>query len=68
MATRAANSLSEQDETLKSKDRSATNDGMLSVEREDERETARDEQETERCRPAARPLPPKASRPRARYV
>ena len=26
---------------------------MLSVDREDERETARDEQETERCRPAA---------------
>ena len=53
--------LSEQDETPRSKDRSATNDGMLSVDRDDERETARDEQETERCRPAARPLPPTAS-------
>ena len=39
--------LSEQDETPRSKDRSATtrSDGMLSVDREDERETARDEQE-----------------------
>ena len=44
--------LSEQDETPRSKDRSATSDGMLSVDRDDERETARDEQETERCRPA----------------
>ena len=60
--------LSEQDETPRSKDRSATSDGMLSVDRDDERETARDEQETERCRPAARPLRPKASHPRARYV
>ena len=53
--------LSEQDETPRSKDRSATSDGMLSVDRDDERETVRDEQETERCRPAARPLRPKAS-------
>ena len=29
--------LSEQDETPRSKDRSATNDGMLSVDRDDER-------------------------------
>ena len=41
---------------------------MLSVDREDERETARDEQETQRCRPAARALSPKASHLRARYV
>ena len=34
----------EQDETPRSKDRSATSDGMLSVDREDERETARYEQ------------------------
>ena len=53
--------LSEQDETPRSKDRSATSDGMLSVDRDDERATARDEQETERCRPAARPLRPKAT-------
>ena len=40
-----------------------------SVDREDELETARDELETERCSPAARPLPSKAIRPRpARYV
>ena len=41
---------------------------VWSVDRDDERETARDEleRETERCRPAARPLPPKASHgPRA---
>ena len=61
--------LSEQDETPRSKDRSATSDGMLSVDRDDEQETARDEQETECCRPAARPLPPKASHgQRARYL
>ena len=42
--------LREQDETPRSKDRSATSDGMLSVDR-DERETARDEQETERQLP-----------------
>ena len=49
--------LREQDETPRSKDRSATSDGMLSVDRDDERETARDEQETERCRPAGRGSP-----------
>ena len=39
--------LREQDETPMSKDRSATSDGVLSVDRDDERETARDEQETD---------------------
>ena len=48
--------------------RSETSDGVLSVERDDELETARDELETERCSPAARPPPSKAIRPRPATV